>query len=392
MPKKKTKANGEGTVYKRPDGRWCGQVSYGKDSISGNVKRQTFYGSTKAEVLAKMDEAKHNLSMGIFVEPSKIKFCNFFTFWLDEFKQNAVKESTYSLYKSIGRLYIIPDIGDIPLQEINTELIQQKINEYHRQGKSASIIKTIKILIYSSLKQAVKNGRLNRNPAENIALPKQNKKEMSILTLNEQQQFIKALEGDRLRALYLIAIGTGIREGELLALRWKNVNLESGTINIIETLLRIKDYSADAKKKTKLVVQEPKTKASNRTVPIPDSVLVEIKNHRKLQLQERLKAGEAYADNDLVFCNEVGQPIEPSYLRVMYYRILEKAKIKHKNFHTLRHTFASRMLESNVQGKVVQELLGHGSISMTLDIYSHLLPETKKNSIQQIDHLLKQTN
>lgn len=390
MPRKKS--NGEGTVYKRPDGRWCGQVSYGKDSISGNVKRQTFYGSTKAEVLAKMDEAKHDISLGIFVEPSKLKFGDWFTFWLDEFKKNAVKESTYSYYKTIGRLYIIPDIGEILLQELNTETIQKKINEYHKQSKSASIIKTIKILIYSSLKQAVKNGRLNRNPAENIVLPKQNKRQISILTVKEQKQFINALEGDRLRALYLLAIGTGIREGELLALRWENVNLESGTISIVETLTRIKDYNADAKKKTKLVVQEPKTKASIRNVPIPDSVLAEIKNHRKQQLQERLKAGEAYIDNDLVFCNEVGQPIEPSYLRVMYYRILEKAKIERKNFHTLRHTFASRMLESNVQGKVVQELLGHGSISMTLDIYSHLLPETKKNSIQQIDHLLKQTN
>jgi len=188
-----------------------------------------------------------------------------------------------------------------------------------------------------------------------------------------------------------LALASGVRLGELLALKWDCVNLKEGTITIKSSLRRVKTYNEDLPPKTMLAFQKPKTKAGIRTIPVPPVIVEELKEHRKRQLEEKLKAGSLYEDNNLVFATELGTPIEPRNFLRTFYRIIEKANLD-INFHALRHTYATRLLEANEHPKVVQELLGHKDISTTLNIYSHVMPEIKKAAAMKLNNLFEDIN
>ncbi|WP_232841428.1 tyrosine-type recombinase/integrase [Caldicellulosiruptor acetigenus] len=270
--------------------------------------------------------------------------------------------------------------------------LQALYNSKYENRLSLSTIKHIHVILHSALDQALKNGLVVRNVSEATTLPKvKTKNEIRVLTLQEQQRFIAALEGERLRPAFLLALASGVRLGELLALKWDCVNLKEGTITIKSSLRRIKTYDKNLPTKTMLAFQEPKTAAGIRTIPVPPVILEELKEHRKRQLEERLQAGSLYEDNNLVFATELGTPIEPrNFLRV-FYRIIEKANLD-INFHALRHTYATRLLEANEHPKVVQELLGHNDISTTLNIYSHVIPEIKKAAAMKLNNLFENIN
>lgn len=190
-------------------------------------------------------------------------------------------------------------------------------------------------------------------------------------------RFLKALENDRLKAAFITLLGTGLRRGELLALKWQNVELKQGTVAVKETLAWI------AKKG--FVFQPPKTEKSRRTVPLPDDVLAELKRHKVRQAEERLMLGELYQDNGLVFATELGTPIIPRNFERKYKALLKKAGLTGVKLHSLRHTYATRLLEAGENLKMVQELLGHSRISVTADIYSHVSPELKRSAVAKLN-------
>ncbi|ADQ39654.1 integrase family protein [Caldicellulosiruptor acetigenus I77R1B] len=392
MPaKSKKRGNNEGSIYRRKDGLWCGQITIGRDE-SGKQKRQYFYGKTRQEVADKIAKALNDLKNGVYVDPARLLLKDWLNTWLWEYKKQTLRPSTFQDYESLINNHIVPAIGHYKLKDLRPEHLQALYNSKYGNGLSLSTIKHIHVILHSALDQALKNGLVVRNVSEATTLPKtKTKNEIRVLTLQEQQRFIAALEGERLRPAFLLALASGVRLGELLALKWDCVNLKEGTITIKRSLRRIKTYDKNLPTKTMLAFQEPKTAAGIRTIPVPPVILEELKEHRKRQLEERLQAGSLYEDNNLVFATELGTPIEPrNFLRV-FYRIIEKANLD-INFHALRHTYATRLLEANEHPKVVQELLGHNDISTTLNIYSHVMPEIKKAAAMKLNNLFENIN
>ncbi len=271
----------------------------------------------------------------------------------------------------------IPDHRPYQAEDLRPDHLQSLYNEKFRSGLSPRTVEIIHTVIHGALKQAVKNGLVVRNVSEYCELPKKEKKEAKALTPEEMDRFLKALENDRLKAAFITLLGTGLRRGELLALKWQNVDLKQGTVAVKETLAWI------AKKG--FVFQPPKTEKSRRTVPLPDDVLAELKRHKVRQAEERLMLGELYQDNGLVFATELGTPIIPRNFERKYKALLKKAGLTGVKLHSLRHTYATRLLEAGENLKVVQELLGHSRISVTADIYSHVSPELKRTAVAKLN-------
>ena len=298
------------------------------------------------------------------VSPSNITVGEWLDTWLMEYKQPSVRVKTFEGYEYLIRLHIKPVIGDIMLKDLKTEQLQKLYNDKFRSGLSSRPVQTIHITMHNALSQAVKNGLILRNVSEATTLPKGQKKEIRILSMQEQQLFMKACERERLGLAFLLDLNTGLRLGELLALRWQDINLPDGLLTVRQSLCATKTQG--------LIFQEPKTKAGKRTIPLTKSV------------KEALEAFKH--DHDLVFCNDEGNPIYPRNFTRIFYRIIENAGLEPINFHALRHSFASRMLELNIHPKVVQELLGHSDVSITLNTYTHVMPQVKYEAIQKLEN------
>lgn len=302
-------------------------------------------------------------------------------------------DSTWNLYSNTARLHIIPAIGNIPLQQLQTSDLQRLYNSKLENGRvdgsgglSSRMIHLMHQVISGALKQAVKEQLITRNVADAVELPKLRYKEIRPLTLEEVKRFLEAARSHRLYTAFLVELGTGLRRGELLALRWDDVNLETGVIRVRQTLSRIQKQNGP--RKTELVFQEPKTKQARRSIPLPGDILKELRAHKARQAQEKLALGPAYQDNGLVFCTEDGRPLDPRNFTKRYEAILKKAGLEHVSFHNLRHTFATLLLEAGEHPKIVQELLGHTKISVTLDIYTHVADGLKEKAASKLNDML----
>ena len=246
--------------------------------------------------------------------------------------------------------------------------------------------------MHSALEQALKNNLVTRNVSGAVALPREVKKEITVLSIEEQEKFLLALDGERLKCAFIVEIAFGVRLGELLALRWSDINLNENTISIKQSIRRTKNFDDDIETNTALMFSTPKTKAGIRIIPLPPSAIEELTEHRKRQNEEKKTNQIIYEDNDLVFCNELGRIIDPRHFTKIFYRIRRKAGLDNFNFHVFRHTYATRLLEVNEHPKVVQELLGHSDITLTLNTYSHVMPDIKKSAAEKIDFLFQNKN
>jgi len=372
------RGNGEGCISKRKDGTWCAVITVGRKP-DGKLKQKFFYGKTRQEVAEKLNKALNELRQGTFVEATAVTVESWLKTWLEEYKRPKLRLTTFESYRIMAECHIVPAIGHIKLKDLRPEHLQHLYNEKLKAGLSPRTVRYIHLVVHSALKQALKNQLVYRNVAEATELPADKKKEARALTLEEMDRFLNALEGDRLKAAFVTLLGTGLRRGELLALKWDNVNLKEGIIAVKENLVWI------AKKG--FVFQPPKTEKSKRVVPLPDDVLAELKRHKVRQAEEKLKIGAAYQDNGLVFCTEIGTPIIPRNFERKYKALLKKAGLTGVKLHSLRHTYATRLLELGENLKVVQELLGHSRISVTADIYSHVSPELKRGAAAKLNGL-----
>jgi len=387
MIKKKKRGQGEGTIAKRSDGTWWGRITVGVDG-KGRQKRKAFYGKTRSEVQKKMIAAQSEINSGVYVEASKMTLGQWLDIWLADYKRNSVKVTTYLRYRINAQKHIKPAIGHVKLQSLRVDTIQNFINELVKGGLAPRSVRGVYNNIHAALEQAVDNGLITKNIAIKTLLPKVEKKAVQVLSSEEQSRFVEVAKDAYMGELFIVALGTGLRKGELLALKWDDIDFKEGVLRVNHTLISIKDYD-DPRSKWHKALGTPKTKSSVRSIPLLPSVATLLKGVRRFQLGMRLKLGTAYSSNGLVFANQLGDPLDSTTIYRTFTRILKKAGIeKSLHFHCLRHTFATRGLESGIELRVMQELLGHSSISMTADLYTHVLPDKKKDSIMKLEGTL----
>lgn len=391
--KPKHNGNGQGTIYKMPNGKFRGQLTIGYND-NGSLKRKSFTGKTKKEVSDKMKAFYVDNNRGLLPSDDKITLSNWFYTWLFNYRKHDLKPSSFERYEGLYRNYIDnSSIGNIKLVDLRTNHIQSYYNSLvAEEGKSPSTIKTINKCLKSCLNQALKEGFIMKNYCTLITLPKgsiSDKSPISVLSLEEQQIFMSECINRNNGMIYIIALGTGLRLGELLALKWTDINLKDNFISITKSIKSTYTIDSEGNRTFQIIEQEPKTKNSIRNVPLNESIISLLQQHRKNQLLSRDSNIDIYFDNNLVFSTPTGNYLNESNVRKTFKRILKKCNLKEIRFHDLRHTFATRLFENGIAPKTVQTILGHSDISTTLNIYTHVMKDTKDKAMTKLNFLFK---
>jgi integrase len=369
-------------------------ATVGRDS-NGKAIRKQFYGNGRSDAESKRDEYLNNIKNGLNVNYKDMILGDLLQTWLFETVRIKVKPSSFEKYEGIYRNYLKNSgISGTKIYEIKSLQLQRFYNELYKNGKSGNSIKSLNKLLKTFLNYAVDEGYLMKNPClgGKIIIPGVNEikhDEIEVFTDEEIHTLSSVMKDHRLNCLILIALGTGLRQGELLALKWSDIDMNNKTVTVNKTIKRVKIFDTAEKFHNEIVIQSPKTKSSNRTVPIPSNLIPVLKKHDLQQKQEKLKAGTSYNDNELIFATSTGNPISSKNLFNSYSCLLTKAKIPHKKFHALRHTYATKLFEKDEQLKTVSVLLGHSDISITANIYTHVMPEKKTNAAEKLNELFK---
>lgn len=373
------RGQGEGSISKRPDGTWWARITVGK-TPDGKQKRKAFYGKTRKEVQEKLTAALNDLNNGVYIEPSNMKLEQWMSIWLREYKKNSIRESTYEAYESYIQKHINPDIGGYTLKSLRNDMIQRFVNNLIEKGMKATTVARIFNILKPALEQAVDNGMIVRNPANKIKLPKIEVKEARVLTISEQERFLAEARSYAQYEVFALILLTGMRIGETLALTWDDVDFNNNVLSVNRTSVMLLNKKT---KKYEIGYHQPKTVKSIRKIPLlPDAVEL-LQDVRTKQMLLK-KYCEDYNKENLVFCNDEGNPIWATDMRQRISRITKNLGLEGVHIHTLRHTFATRCLEKGIDLKIVQEILGHSSINMTANLYTHVLPETKKEAIMKL--------
>lgn len=384
------RGNGEGSIGKYKNG-WRSRIMIGYNE-DGKPIRKEFFGKTRKEVQNKLDEYKNQLNNGLIPADDKITLAEWYYTWLWDFRKKDLKPKSFQRYECIYRNYIDnTELGKIKLVDLRALHLQKYYNKLMEvNNKPASTIKSINTKLKTCLTEAEKQGYIQKNWCKLVTLPKDNNvKEINILTQEEQNRFIKAIENHPLEVLFLLDLGTGLRLGELLGLKWSDINFKDENLKVNRTIQRITEIDKSGNRTSKIIEQTPKTKNAIRTIPIPHDIFLKLKVHRKKQLEEKLLAGELYYDNDYIFCNELGYPMDDKKPGRNLKSILKKLDIEPIKFHALRHTYATRLFEANVNPKTVQVLMGHYDISMTMDIYTHVMENQKIEAVEELNKIFK---
>jgi len=368
------KANGEGSIYRRKsDGRWSASITL------PNGKRKHFLGNDRDEVARRQRAALKSQDDGLPIVTERQTVAQFMQRWLVA-SSPSLRERTWERYEQYVRLHIIPVLGKVSLTALTPVHLQRLYAKRLESGLSSTTVHHLHATIHRALEQALRWNLVPRNVADLVDPPRTEHFEITTLTAKQASDLLVAAEGNRLRALYVMALTTGMRQGELLGLRWRDVDLERGSVQIRGTM--------QATKKG-LRFAETKTRGSRRHVLLPTRTIDALRQHRAAQAEERLRVGQAWEDNDLVFANEVGRPIAAgNLLKRSFEPLLRRAGLPRIRFHDLRHSAATLLLEEGIHAKIVSEMLGHTRISTTLDLYSHVTPTMQRQAAEAFDAIL----
>lgn len=395
------RGNNEGNIRQRKDGTWEARYTAGYND-QGKQVQKSIYGKTRQEVRKKLTEILNNINKGRYASPSDITVAEWLEQWLVTYNNGNIHARTYTSYEGYIYNHFKPGIGKIKLQKLTTENLQMFYNEKLLNGRSdgkgglsAKTIRNMNNMFHAAIKQAQINHLVVENVCDGVKIPTVRQKEIRYLTKDEQVRIMENTKAERLGFAVELALATGMREAEICGLKWSDIkwNNDSCVINIKRIISRIshsKNERTNKKniKKTLVIEAETKTEKSKREIPVIGNTFSNLKKYQEKQNLEKQTAGSAYMNNDYLFCNEIGQVIEPSQMRKIFLRIAKRADVENVNFHTLRHTFATRALESGAQIKVVSDILGHTTTKITMDLYCHTSMDEKKKTIEQIQNYL----
>jgi integrase len=366
------RANGEGTIVRRQDGRWVAAIVVGG-------RRKFFYGRTRDAVHRKLTSAVKARQDGLPLPTGRETLRTYISIWLAG-TEGSVRSSTLEKYRGDLERHVLPCLGTVPLQRLGPQDIQRRYSELIASGLSPTSVRHVHAALHRALGQALRWGLVTRNVADLVTLPQLQRTSWQVLSADEVRRLLAAAATDRLEAVYVLACTAGMRRGEVLALRWRDVDLERGTLAVTGSLQR---SSAG------LTITEPKTARSRRLVVLSSLAVEALRRRQRRQVDERSLSGSLWLDRGLVFTSAVGGPIEPgNLLRRSFWPLLDRAELPHVRFHDLRHTAATLMLSRGVHPKVASELLGHATVGITLDLYSHVSESMQREAARAMDDLL----
>lgn len=366
----------KGNIRERPDGLWEARLS-----VEGG-KRKSWYGKTKREVERKLTAAKRERDLGgVVIYDERQTVGQYLVSWLDALRAGGMKARGWERYESDVRLHLIPAIGAVKLARLSPQHLQALYADRLDAGFSPASVAHIHTVIHSALDKAVRHEIVARNVASLVKAPPIDTPEMQVLSKEQVDQLLETARGDRLEALYLLAVRTGMRQGELLALRWQDIDLEHGRfLQVRHTLSH--PHGAP------WILGDPKTKKSRRRIDLAPTVVDALKAHRARQKVERLAGGPGWNAENFVFTRPDGEPLRATNMYTRQFKpLLQRAGLPDIRFHDLRHTCATLLLITGVNVKVVSELLGHSSVSITWDRYSHVSPGQQKDAAAALETL-----
>ena len=364
--------SGGGQVRQRPNGLWEGRY------VGADGRRHSVYAKTRRQAQEKMRTALSAADHGIRPTVGRMTVGD----WLDEWVLTSVvprnRPRTAESYRETADRYIRPAIGNVPLAKLEPADVARMLDGLKRRGDlSTSTIRYAHSVLRIALGRALKNGRVVRNVAMLVEPPAKVRRELHPLEADQVRALLASVTEDRLGPLYAAAVATGMRQGELLALRWPDIDLDAGTVAVRHTLRR-----------GTRTLGEPKTERAKRTLRMADTTVATLRAHRTRQLEERLAAGRFWQDLDFVFATKDGGPLDTSTVTRSFQAALARAGLPKQPFHHLRHAYATLMLEAGEELVVVSRSLGHSTINTTADIYAHLTPATLKRSAERMDGIL----
>lgn len=367
-------------ITMRKDGRYMARFQYEGENY-------TLYGPELDKLLVQIEDLKYEVRHGIYEKEKNITVDSWFKIWIEEYKRQQVKPTTYDLYQRTYDGHIKPHIQKKKLKDIRPEHIQKLLNVESKNVKQQTLTR-IHVILNGLFRQAYKNGIILKNPVERTTMPRlREETERRVMTVEEQNIFLKYAKQTYYGDIFEVALSTGMRKGELLALEWSDVDFKNRMLHVTGTLIRV-DH--------KYVKGTPKSKTSKRDIPMLDNVYQILRRKRKELLELRVMLGDRWTPLDgldnLVFTNEFGSVVT---LNTMQYYMKHIQTMIHRDnidfepihIHTLRHTFATRCIENGMQPQVLKTILGHSSLTMTMDLYSHVLPDTKVEEMQKIANL-----
>ena len=378
----------QGHSRKRGNDSWAVVVNLGRDPVTGR-RRQLWRSvkGTKREAEALLVQLLHQRDTGIDQLPGRLTTGDYLERWLGDYARTNTAPRTFETYESIVRKHLVPALGSIVISKLRPQHIQN----YYSRALNARGATTKKLLsnrsvlhhhrvLREALSHAVRWQILTRNPADAVEPPRVERKEIPVPSPDALDKLLQAAQATPLYDLVHIAIMTGLRQGELLGLRWQDIDLGGRTLSVNQSLQWLRGVGP--------TFRSPKTHRSRRPVVLSAATVQLLRRHRQQQLEDRLRLGPDYSDIGLVFCQPTGSPIDPSNFRRTWRRILKDADVGHVRFHDLRHAHATQLLMAGIHPKIVQERLGHSSISMTMDTYSHVLPALQAEAVEKLEQWL----
>lgn len=369
------RANGEGSIYQRKDGRWTGAV-YVLNRDGGRQRRQV-YGRTRAEAADKVADLISLNRKHVPAAPVEVTVQQYAESWLERLGSSGLKPATVSNYRWVLDRHVLPNIGRRRLVALSPQHVRTLLLTVSESGVSARTVQLSRAVLRSMLADAERDQLIHRNVAALVKGPRVERQEVVPWTADEAGQFLTSLEGHRLRPLFAVGVALGLRKGELLALRWQDVDLDVGVLRVRATVQRLG-------KGVGLVTGSPKTTRSRRTLPLPQVLVDALREHRTAQELEREEA-TSWHDAGLVFTTSKGTMIEPRNLNRFLDEAIARAGLRRIRFHDLRHTCASLLLAQGVSPRVVMEVLGHSQMSMTTDLYGHVMPSSLRSAADALD-------
>ena len=391
--------HGEGSIRQRPDGRWEARKTLETDQ---ERRRVSAYGDTPREAMRKLKAKLDDAERGFMPAPEKATVGQYLARWLDDSVAPSVRPRTLQSYREIVALYVAPEIGAVRLRQLQPAHLQRLYNQLLERGRlddgkrtgrplSPKTVRLVHGVMSKALNQAVAWHLAPRNVASAVSAPRVRREEVTALDIDQVAALQAAARGTRWEALIKLALATGMRQGELLGLRWADVDFASGTLSVRRQLVRGGGYS------------EPKTSKGRRRIDLPAGTVATLREHKKAQNEARLLLGSEWEHTDAVFCTLSGyrgkkaepgsatlpgRPLQARNVSRGFKQLLQAAGLPDVPFHALRHTAATLLLLQGEHPKVVQERLGHSNISMTLDTYSHLMPSMGRDAADRLDSLL----